>query len=60
MAAALQQQLGVEAELIRGGRGVFAVRVNGVLVAEKRDGRFPTDDAVVDAVRAALPPGSPE
>lgn len=53
MADALRGQLGVEVTLIRGARGVFDVKVDGRTVAAKRDGRFPDDDEVVAAVRAA-------
>lgn len=55
MAAALEEALGVQVELVRGGRGVFAVSVDGRVVASKSlDHGFPTPEACVEAVRAAL------
>lgn len=55
MAAAVEEALGVRAELVRGGRGVFEVSVDGRVVARKTlDRGFPTPEECVDAVRAAL------
>ncbi len=49
----MYQQGATEVRLIKGGRGVFDVRVNGRLVYSKHaTGRFPTDaelDALVGA-----------
>ena len=53
-AAALQEELNIDATLIKGGRGIFEVKVDGVRVARKTLDGFPTEDEVVDAVRGAL------
>jgi hypothetical protein len=53
VAAELERELGVTATLVRGGRGVFDVSVDGRVVARKTD-RFPTEAEVVAAVRDAL------
>ena len=54
-AAAIQQELGVEARLVEGGRAEYTVWVGDERVVRKR-GLFvwPTDRRIVDAVRAAL------
>lgn len=51
---ALKQALDVPVELIRGHGGVFKVRVDGAIVAEKAMGVFPTEPQIVEAVRGAL------
>ena len=49
----LEKELGVTAEIEVGARGTFIVKVDGEVVAQKeRD--FPTEDAIVQAVRARL------
>lgn len=54
MAAALKQQLGITAELIKGSGGIFVVDVDGTTVARKTAATgFPTPEEIVDAVRAA-------
>ncbi|TNE91113.1 MAG: selenocysteine-containing [Deltaproteobacteria bacterium] len=53
-AAALQEELGIDATLIKGRGGIFEVKVDGRLVAKKTYEGFPTEDEVVEAVRAAL------
>lgn len=50
----MKEALNVEVELIRGHSGVFKVRVDEAIVAQKAMGVFPTEDQVVAAVRAAL------
>lgn len=57
MADVLREALGVDAELVRGGRGIFEVAVDGRVVARKTLDGFPTPEQCVDAVRAALPQG---
>jgi selT/selW/selH-like putative selenoprotein len=53
LAASLQREFGVEAELIRGTNGVFDVEVDGTLVFSKHlAGRFPEEGEVEKAVRA--------
>ena len=52
MAAFLQQEFGVDAELIPGSGGVFDVRVDGELIYSKDDmGRFPADDEIAKGIR---------
>ena len=53
MAAQLEQDLGVETELVVGNSGEFTVWVDGKVVSEKQRGAFPDPAAVVTAVRAA-------
>ena len=53
-AASIKQELGIEAELIEGGRGEFTVWVDDKLVAEKGWIRFPSDEKIVESVRQAL------
>ena len=49
MAAELADRLDVKATLIRGGKGIFDVRVDGDLVFSKHElGRFPNDGEVAD------------
>ena len=55
MAAELKRQVGVDAQLLVGGSGEFTVWIGDKLVAEKKLGQFPSPDAVVVAVKAALP-----
>ena len=52
MAAELKQTIGVDAQLVVGGSGEFTVWVGDQKVAEKKWGRFPAPEDVVDAVRA--------
>ncbi len=52
MAAAIQSELGVEAELVRGGGGIFDVEVDGERVFSKHDaGRFPENDEILALLR---------
>ena len=53
MAAQLEQELGVDTELVVGSSGEFTVWVDGKVVAEKTRGMFPEPAAVVTAVRSA-------
>lgn len=55
MAAALEKELGIKAELKVGPSGSFIVELDGKVVAEKRTLSFPTEDEIVAAVRAAQP-----
>ncbi len=53
MAASLKKRFGVDAELIRGGNGVFDVRVDGQLVFSKHElGRFPEPGEVEQQIEA--------
>lgn len=56
MAASLQREFGVDAELIRGTNGVFDVVVDGTLVFSKHAaGRFPEDGEVEEKIRRLRP-----
>ena len=57
MAAELKRETGLDAELRVGSSGEFTVWLDDKLVAEKKFGRFPSPEDVVEAVKAALPPG---
>jgi selenoprotein W-related protein len=53
----LARELGIDAELVPGDRGVFDVTVDGALVFSKRTaGRFPDESALVDTIRALKQP----
>jgi hypothetical protein len=54
VAELIKRELGVEPELIEGDRGEFTVWVGDRVVAKKGWVRFPTDESVLAAVRAAL------
>lgn len=48
MAAAIKEQTGVDAELIKGDDGIFDVIVDGKMIFSKHEtGRFPEDDEVL-------------
>ena len=53
MADTLREELGVEVELVPGGRGIFDVSVGETVVANKSAG-FPSPAECVEKVRAAL------
>ena len=54
MADMIKRELGIEAELQEGDRGVFTVRVNDKVVAKKSWLRFPQMEKVLLAVRQEL------
>ena len=54
MAELIKRELGVESELVEGGRGEFTVWVGDRLVAKKGLFRFPSDQRVLAGVRQAL------
>lgn len=54
MAAEVKRATGLDAQLLIGGSGEFTVWLDDKLVAEKKLGQFPSPDAVVEAVKAAL------
>ena len=54
MAALLRKELGAEVEMTGGDRGEFTVWVGDQLVARKGVLRFPSDQKVLETVRAAL------
>jgi hypothetical protein len=49
----LKSDLGLDSDIVEGPRGKFSVLVDGKVVAEK-GADFPTDDAIVAAVRKAI------
>ena len=54
MAARLEADLHVPAEIIEGRRGEFTVWVGDRKVAQKTSSGFPTDGDIVNAVKRAL------
>jgi hypothetical protein len=50
----LKKELGAEVELAAGGNGEFTVWVGDKVVARKGVLRFPSDQKVLEAVRAEL------
>ena len=54
MAALIQQETGLDANLEPGGRGEFTVWLDGVKIAEKSRTGFPSDKALLEAVRKSL------
>jgi hypothetical protein len=54
VAELIKKELGIEAELKKGGRGEFSVVVNNKVVAQKGFLFFPGDKKVLTAVRQAL------
>ena len=57
MAALIQQDTGIEPELVEGARGEFTAWVGEVRVAQKTAFGFPTDEEILAAVRTALADG---
>ena len=56
MAAEVKRATGLDAQLLIGGSGEFTVWLDDQLVAETKMGRFPSADAVVEAVSKAVQP----
>ena len=54
MAALLERELGVKAELIEGRLGEFTVGVGGKVIAKKGLIFFPPDQKILNAARKAL------
>jgi hypothetical protein len=54
VAEKIENALGIKAKLIKGNRGEFTVWVEDKLVAKKGWIRFPSDQKVLEAVKAAL------
>ena len=57
MAALIKAELGVDSELMEGGRGEFSVWVGDQVVAKKDFDGFPSDEDALAAVKRALTPG---
>ena len=58
MAALIRERLGVDPEVVPGGRGEFTVWVGDTVVARKDENGFPDDEQVVTAVGRRLTTGS--
>jgi hypothetical protein len=54
VAATLKREMGLDAKLTEGDRGEFTIWVDKQMVAKKGWLRFPGDEKVLTAVRAAL------
>ncbi len=54
MAEVLKRELGLDTELLEGGRGEFTITVNGAEVARKGWLGFPSDEKILTAVRESL------
>jgi hypothetical protein len=54
VAALITQELQLDTDLEPGGRGEFTVWVDGKKVAEKTRTGFPTEPALIDAIKHAL------
>jgi selenoprotein W-related protein len=53
----LKRELGIDADLFVGSRGVFDVSVDGTLIFSKHSaGRFPDEAELVETIRARLRP----
>ena len=57
MAALIAEATGTTAEIVVGRRSEFSIWVDDTLVAEKSRKGFPSDDAVIAAVKQALAQG---
>jgi hypothetical protein len=52
LAATIKQAVGVDAELIEGGNGIFDVVADGQMIFSKYDAeRFPEHDEIITALR---------
>jgi predicted Rdx family selenoprotein len=54
VAALIKQELQLDTDFEPGGRGEFTVWVDGKKIAEKSRTGFPTEPALIEAVRHAL------
>ncbi|PCJ55466.1 MAG: hypothetical protein COA73_13325 [Candidatus Hydrogenedentota bacterium] len=55
MAAVLKEEIGIDAEYIKSGGGVFEIVVDGDLIfSKKAEKRFPEDSEIVEALRARV------
>ena len=54
MAALIESAVGLEAELVEGGRGEFTVWVGDQVVAKKDTEGFPSDEEALAAVKRAV------
>lgn len=52
MGAAIAREIGIEAELIKGDRGIFDVAADGKIIYSKYEsGDFPPDNLIIDLLR---------
>ena len=52
----MKETFGIEAELIRGDRGVFDVEADGEVIFSKHmEDRFPTDAEIIEQLRSKAP-----
>ena len=52
LAAAIKNEFGVDPELIRGGGGIFLVKVDGEAIFSKKEvGRFPEHEEILAQLR---------
>ena len=57
MAALIKDELGINTDLLEGGRGEFTVWVGDAVVAKKDPNGFPTDEEALTAVKRAMTGG---
>jgi len=49
----IEKALDIKPTLIEGGGGIYEIKVDGDLLFSKHDvGRYPTDDEILDGIRA--------
>jgi len=54
LAAAIEAETGIEAELVRGGGGIFDVTVDGERIFSKQSvGRFPEAPEILERLRSS-------
>jgi predicted Rdx family selenoprotein len=54
VAALIKRSFNADADVVPGGRGEFTVWVDGKKVAEKSRSGFPSENALIEAIRKAL------
>ena len=53
LAVVIEKALDIKPTLIEGGGGIYEIKVDGDLLFSKHDvGRYPTDDEILDGIRA--------
>jgi hypothetical protein len=57
VAALIKDELGIDTDLLEGGRGEFTVWVGDAVVAKKDPNGFPTDEEALTAVKRAMTGG---
>ncbi|HEY3045795.1 MAG TPA: hypothetical protein VGJ39_17330 [Vicinamibacterales bacterium] len=57
MAALIKDALGIDSEVVEGGRGEFTVWVGDQVVAKKDTQGFPSDEEALAAVKQAMTHG---